>query len=149
MVSRRCHHTGAMRRPLSEIATAAAAGAVLSGAPSTAHALATGRSPLAAARAAGVLLPRGARPPGLLAGGVVHVVVSAWWGTVLALVLPRRRTIAWGAAAGALIAAVDLGVVGRRVPEIASLPQAGQWADHVAFGATVGWVLSSLDAPPA
>ena len=41
--------------------TATAIAAVLSGAPSTAHALATGADPLAAARAAGPILP-GGRP---------------------------------------------------------------------------------------
>ena len=135
-----------MRRPWSEIAVATAAGAVLSGAPSTVHAIATGRSPLAAARAAGALLPRRDRRPGLVAGGLVHLAVSAWWGTAIGLVLPRRRAVAWGAAAGLVIAALDLGIVGRRVPAVRDLPQAGQWADHVAFGATVGWVLSASDA---
>src|SRR2546423_15427297 len=67
-----------------------AAGAVaglLSGAPSTLHALRTGSDPLAAARAAGnLLLPAGARPAALLAAGAAaHVALSAGWGTIVAL----------------------------------------------------------------
>jgi hypothetical protein len=48
----------------------------------------------------------------------------------------------WGAVAGAAIAALDLGVVGRRVPAIAELPSAPQVADHVVFGAVVGALLT-------
>jgi hypothetical protein len=139
-----------MRRPLHEIATATAVAAVVSGAPSTAHAVLTGRSPLAAARAAGALLPGRRHRPGLVAGAVAHTAVSAGWGTVLGFALPHRHTVAWGAAGGLTIAAIDLVVLrGRRVPAIAALPQAWQWADHVAFGAAVGWVLSRLDAAAA
>ncbi|HEY2815077.1 MAG TPA: hypothetical protein VGJ03_16545 [Acidimicrobiales bacterium] len=139
-----------MRRPLHDIATATAVAAVLSGAPSTTHALLTGRSPLAAARAAGTLWPGRRDRPGLVAGGAAHAAVSAGWGTVLGVALPRHHTVAWGALAGLGIAAFDLVVVGgRHVPAIAALPQVWQWADHVAFGATVGWVLSRTDAAPA
>jgi hypothetical protein len=60
---------------------------------------------------------------------------------VLARLLPRRHAAVWGAVAGLAIAALDLGVVGRRVPAIRELPQGPQWADHVAFGALVGWSL--------
>ena len=141
-----------MRRPLHEIAVATAVASVLSGAPSTAHAMLNGRPPLEAARAAGALLPgrRGARSGGLLAGAIVHVGVSAVWGTVLGLVLPERNTVAWGAVAGLGIATIDLVVLGgRKVPALAALPQRWQWADHVAFGAITGWVLSRADAAPA
>ena len=139
-----------MRRPLHEIALAAAVASVVSGAPSTAHAVLTGRPPLEAARAGATLLPGRRDRPGLVAGAMVHVVVSAGWGTVLGLVLPTRHTVAWGAAAGAAIAALDLVVIGGgKVPAIAALPQPWQWADHVAFGAAAGWVLSRADAAPA
>lgn len=60
---------------------------------------------------------------------------------MLARLLPRGHEPAWGAAAGLAIAALDLGLIGRRVPAVAALPQAPQWADHVAFGAAVGAVL--------
>jgi hypothetical protein len=49
--------------------------------------------------------------------------------------------IVGGALGGLAIAFVDMGVVGRRYPAIASLPQAPQWADHVAFGAVLGYAL--------
>ena len=39
------------------------------------------------------------------------------------------------------IAALDLAVIGRRIPAIRALPQGRQWADHVAYGLTVGLVL--------
>lgn len=110
----------------------------------------TGRSPLAAARAAATLLPGRRDRPGLGPGLLVHAAVSSAWGTVLGLALPRRHTVAWGALAGLAIAALDLQVIAeRRVPEIAALPRAWQWADHVAFGSVVGWVLSRSDAAPA
>lgn len=116
--------------------------AALSGVPSTVHALVTGADPLAAARAAGTLLPGRRHRPGLVAGAVVHMVVSTWWTAVLAVVLPRRRRRAWGAGAGLAIAALDLGVIGRRWPAIAALPAGPQVADHIAFGTIVGWALS-------
>ncbi len=106
----------------------------LSGAPSTVHALATGRSPLAAARAAGELLGR----PGLLRGAVAHAVVTVGWTLVLERLLRRRHRVAWGAAAGLAIAALDLTIAEHRFPAIAALPRWPQVADHLAFGALVG-----------
>jgi hypothetical protein len=117
----------------------------LSGAPSTAYALATGRHPLEAARAAGTLLPgRARREGGLAAGLVAHVAVSTFWTAVLAAFLRPRGRLAGavaGGAAGLGIAALDLGVLARRLPAVRALPQAPQWADHVAFGALAGAVL--------
>ncbi|MDY7099898.1 MAG: hypothetical protein S0880_01800 [Actinomycetota bacterium] len=114
----------------SRILRAAALAGVLSGAPSTVHALATGESPLAASRAAGALTGR----PGLVRGAFAHTVVSLWWVAALDRVLPRRQPIAWGLAAGGAIAALDLWLVGRRIPAIRALPVAPQVADHLAFG---------------
>ena len=49
--------------------------------------------------------------------------------------------------AGALgVAALDLLAIGRRMPRIRALPQARQWADHLAFGAAVGAVLAQRRA---
>jgi len=123
---------------------AGAVAAVLSGAPSTLHALAAGSDPLEATLAAGtLLLPRARRRPVLLLAAVpVHLALSLGWGLVLAALLPRRRTVAWATLAGLAIAALDLGVVGRRVARIRALPQLPQVLDHVAYGATVGAVLS-------
>lgn len=123
---------------------AGAVAALLSGAPSTLHALATRTSPLEATLAAGTMLaPHSGRPAVLLLAAVpVHLALSFGWALLLAAVLPRRRTIAWGTLAGLGIAALDLGVVGRRFPRIRALALAPQVLDHVAYGATVGVVLS-------
>lgn len=134
---------------LQGLAAGAVAG-VVSGLPSTAHALATGRDPLAAARAAGnLLLPADAGSRALLsAGAVAHGALSLGWGTVVAMAV-RRTTlspVAVGLAAGAAIAALDLGLlahgpIGRRWPLIRALPVGPQVADHLAFGAVAGTLL--------
>ncbi|PRY31619.1 hypothetical protein [Umezawaea tangerina] len=119
---------------------AAAVAGVLSGAPSTLHALATGGDVLAATRAAGTLLPGGR--PGTARGAVAHVVLTAGWTAVLAAVHGRRPFGALGgAAAGLAIAVLDLEVVGRRYPAVRALPRWPQYADHLAFGALVGVLL--------
>lgn len=125
---------------------------VLSGFPSTVHALVTGADPLAAARAAGnLLLPARASPGSLLAAGAgAHAVISIGWGTVLAVAVRRtplrRSPTAAGLIAGAAIAALDLGLLahgpaGRRWPLVRALPVGPQVADHLAFGAIAGAVL--------
>jgi hypothetical protein len=120
---------------------AAAWAAALSGIPSTAHALATGRDPFEAAYAAGAILL--ARDPSrrrlLLAAVPAHLGISLAWTVVLdrAGVQGARR----GAVAGLVIAALDLGLVGRRAPRIRSLPLLPQLADHAAFGAIAGHLL--------
>lgn len=112
----------------------------LSGVPSTVHALLTRGDVLRSTRAAATLLGG----TGVIRGAVAHLGVSAWWTVVLATLDRRWRLDARrGAVAGAVIAAVDLEVVGRRFPAVRRLPRAAQWADHVAFGALVGAVLRS------
>src|SRR5438093_5501538 len=135
---------GVGKRRMGEGLVAGAVASLPSGTPSTVHALWTGRDLLDTARAAGSLLaPVGASDGRLLASGVVaHMAISLGWGAVLGMVLPRKAPVAWGAAAGLAIAALDLGVVGRRVPAIRSLPVLPQIADHVAYGALVGAVLA-------
>lgn len=132
------------RDALADAAIAGAAAAVLSGAPSTTHALLTGADPFEASLAAGtLLLPREQRPSRLLPAAIAaHAALSLGWALVLAAALPRRRTVGWSVVAGLVIAALDLGIVGRRFPRIRALPLAPQVLDHVAFAATVGWVLS-------
>lgn len=124
---------------------AAAAAAVLSGIPSTVHALATGRDPLGATLAAGsILLPRETRRPRLLAAAVpVHLALSLGW--TVALDRTGVRGAPAGALAGLAIAALDLGLAGRRFPGIRALPLGPQLADHVAFGAIAGHVLAVED----
>ena len=120
---------------------AGAVAAVLSGAPSTLHAVATGRDPLAATLAAGsILLPGESRRSRLLAAAVpVHLGLSLGWTVVLDRV--GVRTARAGVAAGLAIAALDLGLLGRRVPRIRALPLVPQVADHAVFGAIVGRLL--------
>jgi hypothetical protein len=131
---------------------AGAVAALLSGAPSTLHALATRTSPLEATLAAGTLLAPSrttSRTVLLLAAVPVHLALSFGWALLLAAVLPRRRTIAWGTLAGLAIAALDLAVIGRRFPRIRALAPVPQVLDHVAYGATVGAVLSGRRRPGA
>jgi hypothetical protein len=117
--------------------------AVLSGIPSTVIAIARGDDPLESTAAAGSILVshEAGRLLRLAAAVPVHVALSLGWGVVLSALLPRRATIVWGAAAGLCIAALDLGVIGRRFPRINALPLGPQIADHVAYGAVVGAVL--------
>lgn len=118
--------------------------AAVSALPSTIFAVATRADPLEATLAAGsIVLPTETRRHRLVAAAVpVHLALSLGWAAVLARVLPRRGTVGAGALAGIVIAALDLGVVGRRFPRIRALPSVPQVADHVTFGATVGWVLA-------
>lgn len=122
--------------------------AVLSGAPSTVAALLGRDDPLAATRAAGALLmPHETRSGRLLAAAVpVHLGLSLGWGVVLAFVLPRRGTVAWGGLAGLAIAALDLNVPGERTAAVRALRTWPQVADHVAFGLTAAAVIAERRA---
>jgi hypothetical protein len=117
------------------------AAALLSGIPSTAHALLTGRDPLEATLAAGsILLPGETRRGRLLAAAVpVHLAVSLGWTVVLDRAGVRGSRA--GALAGLGIAALDLGVAARRIPRVRALPLLPQLADHAAFGAVAGHLL--------
>jgi hypothetical protein len=118
--------------------------AAVSGVPSTAIALARGDDVLDGARAAGtLLLPRETRTLPLLVAAVpVHLALSLGWAVVLDRVIPRGREHVGGLLGGLAIAALDLGLVGRRLPRIRTLPQPRQWADHAAYGLAVGAVLA-------
>jgi hypothetical protein len=119
------------------------AGAACSALPSTTWSLLRGDDVLDGGRAAGAMvLPRERRTPVLLAAAVpVHLALSLGWAAVVTPVLPRGAEPAWGVAAGLAIAALDLGLVGRRIPAIRALPQGRQWADHAAYGLAVGLVV--------
>jgi hypothetical protein len=118
--------------------------AAASGVPSTAVALARGDDVLEGARAAGALLLwRERRTLPLLAAAVpVHLALSLGWALALERALPPGCELPGGMLGGLAIAALDLGVIGRRLPPIRALPQPRQWADHVAYGVTVGAVLA-------
>lgn len=127
------------------VAVSAVVAGTLSGLPSTIHAAVTGRHLLASTRAAGTLMPGRGRRPGVVAGAAVHVVMSAFWATVIATVSGRRRLGPLdGALAGLAIAALDLGLIARRFPAIKALPQVPQWLDHAAFGAVVAGTIEHL-----
>jgi hypothetical protein len=130
----------ALRRGLS----AGLPAAVLSGIPSTAHAVATRADPLEASAAAGsILLPNEERTAPLLVAAVpVHLALTLGWAVVLAATLPLKRPVVEGAAAGLAIAAVDLGMIGRRFPRIRALQPLPQVADHVAFGLVTALALA-------
>jgi hypothetical protein len=119
-------------------------GAVVGGIPSTCHALATHRDVLEATRAAAtIVVPADTRPGQLLvAGALVHGAISLGWALVLARLLPPRHPTVAGALAGLGIGALDLGIAQRAVPPVAALPLVPQLADHVVFGASVGYVLA-------
>jgi hypothetical protein len=128
---------------LADALAAGTAGAVLSGVPSTVVTLARRESLLDGATAAGsILLPAERRTAPLIAAAVpVHLALSFGWAALMAVLLPRRATVPCAVAGGLAIAALDLEIVGRAFPRIRALPQARQWADHVAFGLAVGIVV--------
>jgi hypothetical protein len=125
---------------------AAAWAALLSGTPSTLHALATGRDPLEATVAAGsILLPGETRRTRLLAAAVpVHLALSLGW--ALALDRAGVRGARRGALTGLAIGVVDLSLAARVLPRIRALPLVPQLADHVAYGAVAGHVLARARA---
>ena len=94
--------------------------AAVSGIPSTAWSLTRGADVLEGARAAGSLLLPGEHRAGplLVAAVPVHLALSVGWAAVLRAVLPERREPLYGTLAGLAIAALDLGVIGRRIPAI-------------------------------
>ena len=122
---------------MNRVVAAGLAGAALSGVPSTVVTLARGESLLDGVRAAGAIaLPRETRTPVLVAAALpVHLALSLGWAAVLDAADAGPLS---GVALGLAIAAVDLGVVGRRIPAIRALPQGRQWADHAAYGLVVG-----------
>jgi hypothetical protein len=123
--------------------------ALFSGLPSTVHALATGGDLLQATRAAATLMPGRRYTSGVTAGIAVHLLISAGWTVVLTAVDRRCRLgLLGGAAAGLLIATLDLEIIGRTRPAIQALPRLPQWLDHIAFGAIVGVLLSNVEESP-
>ena len=123
---------------------AAIPAAVLSGIPSTFHALVTKTDPLEASIAAGSILLRNEqrRDRLLIAAVPVHLGLSAGWAVILAAALPLRNPVGEGALAGLGIAAIDLAVIGSRYPRIRALRPLPQIADHVIFGVVASVALS-------
>lgn len=96
-----------------------------------------------ATRAAGAMLlsPESNDRALFAAAAVVHLTISLFWAAVLNTLLPRKRTTIWSIGALAAIAVLDLQLIGRLFEEIYALPFWPQFADHLAFGATLGGVL--------
>jgi hypothetical protein len=143
MSSRATYAATPLTVALADALPAGAAGAILSGLPSTTVTLARRESLLDGVTAAGSILPPSERRPlPLIAAAMpVHLALSFGWAAVLSALLPRRATLPAAAAAGLAIAALDLEVIGRAFPRIRALPQGRQWADHVAYGLAVGAVV--------
>jgi hypothetical protein len=139
------------RSTAADAAIAGSVAAVVSGIPSTVHALATGRDVLEGSLAAGtLLLPHERRPARLLpAAAAVHVTLSLGWSLVLTVALPRGGRAVWATLAALGIAGLDLGIVGRRFPRIRALPLLPQVADHLAYAWTVAAVLAWRRSPGA
>jgi hypothetical protein len=133
-----------LRDSLADAFVAGAAAALLGGIPSTLYSLWTGDDFLEPTRAAGAMLIHAQSSAGALiaAAAIVHCFISLFWAVVLAWMLPRRRTFWWALAAAAAIAVLDLRIIAPRLfPEVYALAFWPQFADHLAWGATVGAVL--------
>lgn len=127
------------RRTQRRVLEGAAAASLLSGVPSVTRALLRGspRSAVAyaieATRTVGSIAPSGR--PGFVRGAAIHTVISVVAGELLGLVLPRERSIGWGALGGLTLGVVNVGLIApRRYPLIAELDLAPQIADNIAFG---------------
>jgi hypothetical protein len=140
----------ATRSVLRDALKAGLPAALFSGLPSTAYAVLHKRDPLEATVAAGsILLPREQRRGRLLMAAIpVHLTLSAAWTVAIAVVLPRRNPLAEGTLAGLVIAALDLGVIGRRIPRIGALQAGPQIADHLAFGIIAAAELTRREKSP-
>jgi len=97
-----------------------------------------------ATRAAGAMLISADSSDAALfwAAALVHSIVSLFWAAVLTWTLPRKYTFWWALVAAAGIAVLDLRVLGRLFPEVYALPFWPQFADHLAWGTTLGAALS-------
>jgi hypothetical protein len=123
---------------------AALVAGITGGIPSTLFGLLTKGDLLEPTRAAGAMLisPHSHLGVLLAAAAVVHISVSFFWTALLAF-LPRTHIILWCTLAASVIAVFDLRIIGRQFPEILHLPFWPQFADHLAWGFTVGVVLHS------
>jgi hypothetical protein len=118
---------------------------LVSGTPSTLYALLTGNDMTEATRAAGAMLvsASSSMPVLFLAAAVAHTSISFFWAAILVRILPRRHVVPWATAAAALIGVLDLRLIAPAFfPEVANLDFAPQMADHLMWGASLGWVLA-------
>jgi hypothetical protein len=117
---------------------------LLSGLPSTTHALLTGGDPFEATRAAGAMLISASASPLALfaAAAIVHSVVSLLWTVLFGLFLPERHVLPWALMGSSLVAWLDLQLIAPLFfPSVAALPFWPQFADHLMWGLCLGTVL--------
>ena len=127
-----------------DIAYAWLAATVFSGIPSTLYALATGTDAFEATRAAGAMLVPRDSPSLVLfaAAALVHSTVSLFWALVFASVLPRRHILTWSVLGAAAVALLDLRAIAPVFfPSVAALAFWPQFADHLMWGACLGFTL--------
>jgi hypothetical protein len=134
---------GLTRSSVEDSALAGSIAALTSGAPSTLWALSMDRDVLEATRAAGaMLIPAHSSTAELIvAAAVVHLSISFFWAALLTHMVPRINALLISVIAAAAIAVLDLRIIGPLFPEVHELPFWPQFADHLAWGATVGAVL--------
>ena len=128
-----------------DLLAAGTAATLVSGIPSTVYAWLSGGDPLEATRAAGAMLIPAVSPLTqlLVAAAIVHVAISFFWAAILVAVLPRTHILVSATAAAALIGFVDLRLIAPLLfPEVAALAFVPQMADHLMWGASLGWVLA-------
>ena len=123
--------------------SAAVLAGVLGGIPSTAWALVTRGDAWEATLAVGAIVLGSDAPfSKLIAAAIVfHGVMSFFWAAVLCAYLPAGRRVLWGLIAGALIAVLDILLIGQAIPAIRALAFVPQLADHLMFGVLVGAVI--------
>ncbi len=131
--------------------TAAVLAGILGGIPSTAWALVTRGDAWEATLAVGaIVLGSDALFSRLIAAAIVfHGVMSFFWAAVLCALLPARRRVLWGLIAGALIAVLDILIIGQTIPAIRALAFVPQLADHLMFGVIVGAVVDYQRSLPS
>jgi hypothetical protein len=139
-------------RPQRRVLEATVAAALFGAAPSLLYSLqrdgvrGAWRYGLRATRAIGTLVPSGR--PNVLLGAATHLGVSVVVGQALGRLLPRRGSALWGAAAGAALGCIGVGLVGRRFGAIRDLPFGPQVADNIAFGVVFALVADRAVRPP-
>jgi hypothetical protein len=128
-----------------DVLASGAVATLVSGIPSTIYAWVTGGDITEATRAAGAMLipPSSDLPALVLAAGVAHTAISFFWAAILVFILPRNHVIVWATAAAVLIALLDLRIIAPAFfPEVAALRFGPQLADHLMWGASLGWTLA-------
>ena len=132
------------RYPARDVFWAWLVAAVFSGAPSTVIFVVTGQDLWLPVRAVGSMLLSADAPASMLflSAALVHCGVSLFWIVVISSVVPPRHAPLLAIAASTAIAVVDLRVIAPLFfPDVAALAFWPQFADHLMWGALVGFTL--------